>query len=96
MKGLDEARQLYEDFGRDMLHRRFPEFEGRIAVGLVGRGSECYGFDDALSMDHDFEPGFCLYLTDADDLLIGWRRPIGSCRSAAAPGAAASEKVTAV
>ena len=71
MKGLDEARQLYEDFGRDMLHARFPDFEGRIAVGLVGRGSECYGFDDALSQDHDFEPGFCLYLTDADDLLIG-------------------------
>ena len=71
MRGLDEARQLYEDFGRDMLHRRFPDFEDRIAVGLVGRGSECYGVDDALSTDHDFEPGFCLYLTDADDLLIG-------------------------
>ena len=71
MKGLDEARKLYEDFGRELLHRRFPTFEARIAVGLAGRGSECFGFDDALSRDHDFEPGFCLWLTDADDLRIG-------------------------
>lgn len=71
MKGLEEARRYYEDFGRDMLHARFPEFEERIAVGLVGRGSECFGFDDDISRDHDFEQGFCLWLTDADDLLIG-------------------------
>ena len=71
MKGLEEARRYYEDFGRDMLHARFPEFEERIAVGLVGRGSECFGFDDEVSRDHDFEQGFCLWLTDADDLLIG-------------------------
>ena len=69
MKGLEEARRYYEDFGRDMLHARFPEFEERIAVGLVGRGSECFGFDDDISRDHDFEQGFCLWLTDADDLL---------------------------
>ena len=46
MKGLEEARRYYEDFGREMLHERFPDFEERIAVGLAGRGSECFGFDD--------------------------------------------------
>ena len=71
MKGLEEARAFYENFGREMLHDRFPDFEDRIAVGLAGRGSECFGFDDAISRDHDFEQGFCLWLTDADDLLIG-------------------------
>ena len=46
MKGLDEARAFYEEYGRDMIHERFPEYEGRIAVGLAGHGSECFGFDD--------------------------------------------------
>lgn len=71
MRGLEEARALYEEYGRPMLHEQFPELEGRVAVGLAGHGSECYGFDDALSRDHDFARGFCLWLTDADDLRYG-------------------------
>ena len=71
MRGLEEARALYEEYGRPQLHRDFPELEGRVAVGLAGHGSECYGFDDELSRDHDFARGFCLWLTDEDDLLYG-------------------------
>ena len=71
MRGLEQARALYEEFGRPMLHRQFPELEGRVAVGLAGHGSECYGFDDELSRDHDFARGFCLWLTDEDDLRCG-------------------------
>ena len=71
MQGLEEARLLYEDYGRPMLHEQFPELEGRVAVGLVGHGSECYGFDDEISRDHDFARGFCLWLTDEDDLRYG-------------------------
>ena len=71
MQGLDEARALYEEFGRPMIHAQFPQLEGRIAVGLVGHGSECYGYDDELSRDHDFARGFCLWLTDEDDLRYG-------------------------
>ena len=71
MQGLEEARALYEEYGRPLLHRDFPELEGRVAVGLVGHGSECYGFDDRISRDHDFARGFCLWLTDADDLRYG-------------------------
>ena len=71
MRGLDEARLFYERKGREMISAQFPEWEGRIAVGLAGRGSQCFGYDDALSRDHDFEQGFCLWLTDEDDLAVG-------------------------
>ena len=71
MKGLEEARACYERYGRPMLREQFPDYEGRIAVGLVGRGSECLGFDDELSRDHDFAPGFCLWLTEEDEERIG-------------------------
>ena len=71
MKGLDEARAFYEEYGRDMIHERFPEYEGRIAVGLAGHGSECFGFDDELSRDHDFPLGFCLWIDAEVDRRIG-------------------------
>lgn len=71
MQGLEAARALYETRGRELIHRRFPEYEGRIAVGLAGHGSECFGFDDAVSADHDFETGFCLWVDDETDRAIG-------------------------
>ena len=73
MKGLEEARKFYETAGKDMIAREFPEYEGRIAVGLVGHGSECFGFDDDISRDHDFETGFCMWLTREDEEKIGFK-----------------------
>ena len=64
MKGLELARKYYLDFGAPMLERDFPELVGKIAVGLIGSGSECLGYDDDISEDHDFEPAFCLFITD--------------------------------
>ena len=73
MKGLEEARKFYEEAGAEMISRNFGDFENRIAVGLVGDGSECFGFDDQTSRDHDFETGFCIWLTKDDEEKIGFR-----------------------
>lgn len=73
ISGLKLARAYWQEFGKPLIAERYPEYQGRIAAGLVGHGSECYGFDDELSHDHDFGPGFCLWLTDEDYAAIGER-----------------------
>lgn len=65
MQGLELSRRYYETYGEPMFHQ-FPQLDGLLAVGLCGSGSECFGFDDAVSRDHDFEPGFCIFLPGED------------------------------
>ena len=62
MKGIELARAYWETYGIPMIREQFPAYEGIIAAALTGSGSECYGFDDEVSRDHDFEPGFCLFI----------------------------------
>ena len=62
MQGLEIARRFFEDCGRPMLEHQFPALLPQLAAGLLGSGSECFGYDDEVSRDHDFEPGFCLFL----------------------------------
>ena len=64
MKGLELARQYYEAYGREMLQSQFSHVLPLLATGLAGSGSECYGYDDEISHDHDFEPAFCIFLPD--------------------------------
>ncbi len=66
MKGLELAKKYYKTYGEPMLTEQFPELLPKLAVGLIGSGSECFGFDDEVSRDHDFEPGFCIFLPGED------------------------------
>ncbi|EIK85982.1 DUF4037 domain-containing protein [Bifidobacterium sp. UMB1230] len=70
--GMQLAKEYWQTYGKQLLELpKFRDYKSRIAAGLVGHGSECYGFDDEISRDHDFGPGFCLWLTDEDYAKIG-------------------------
>jgi hypothetical protein len=71
MKGLALARAYFLQFGMPLLNGPFLQYQERIAAGLVGEGSECFGYDDDLSRDHDFGPGFCFWLPEDLYLEIG-------------------------
>ena len=64
MQGLELSKGYFEEYGMPMLEEKFPELLPSLAAGLFGSGSECSGFDDDVSQDHDFEPGFCLILPE--------------------------------
>nr|WP_217625126.1 DUF4037 domain-containing protein [Bifidobacterium sp. SO4] len=73
VSGLKLARAFWTQVVRPMIEAKYPQYVSRIAAGLVGHGSECYGFDDEYSQDHDFGPRCCLWLADEDYETIGER-----------------------
>lgn len=71
MSGMELCRAFYEECGRRMIAEKFPAYESRIAIGLIGRGSDCFGYDDTLSRDHDWGPEFCMWVTEKTFAEIG-------------------------
>ena len=68
---LERCHKFYKTYGAKMIHEKFPEYEDRIAVGMVGEGSDCFGYEDEISKDHDYELGFCMWLCKKDYKKIG-------------------------
>lgn len=68
---IENCRVFYETYGAPMIHTYFPKYEQQIAVGLAGEGSDCFGYEDAISMDHDCELGFCLWIPEELNWTIG-------------------------
>jgi hypothetical protein len=66
VKGIELCERFYLEYGAPMLKKSFGELDGLIAVGVAGSGSECLGYDDEISRDHDFEAGFCIFIPDED------------------------------
>jgi len=71
ISGLTLSKEYYETYGKPMIENKFPQYADKIAVGLVGEGSDCFGFDDAYSMDHDWGPSFCMWVSDTTYEEIG-------------------------
>ncbi|MCH5257788.1 MAG: DUF4125 family protein [Lachnospiraceae bacterium] len=71
VSGLSLSRAFYDKYGRPMIAEKFPDYESKIAVGLVGKGSDCFGYDDMLSTDHDWGPEFCMWVTEETYEAIG-------------------------
>ncbi len=46
MKGLELCERYFNEVGALMIDKKFGDYRDRIAAGLVGDGSECFGFDD--------------------------------------------------
>ena len=64
MKGIELSQKFFREFGKPMLESEFSGVIDKLACGILGPGSECFGFDDSISRDHDFEAGFCIFLPD--------------------------------
>ncbi|MBS7263056.1 MAG: DUF4037 domain-containing protein [Eubacteriales bacterium] len=73
MNGIELSENFFFEYGMPLLKADFPELLPRVAAGIVGSGSECLGFDDEISRDHDYEAGFCLWLSREDVAVYGFR-----------------------
>ncbi len=75
--GLRLSKRYFLEVGLPALQKEFPSVLPQIAAGLAGSGSDCFGVDDELSRDHDWGPGFCLWLPEeahrtAGEALQAW------------------------
>lgn len=66
MKALELSRRYYFDCCEPVLRREVPELLPHLAAGLIGEGSDCFGWDDELSRDHDWGLRVCLFFPDAE------------------------------
>jgi hypothetical protein len=66
MNGLELSRRYFHEIAEPLLKVDYPETYGRLAAGLVGNGSECFGYDDEISRDHDWGVDFFLWLHESD------------------------------
>jgi hypothetical protein len=76
MAGLELSRRFFQEAVQPLLAKNFPDL--RYAAALIGPGSEVYGFDTEMSIDHDWGPRSFLFVRDEDK---GQRDAIGDLLS---------------
>ena len=65
LTGLEKA-EIVAKYTSEFIKVKYPNLYSRICLALVGVGSECLGFDDEISEDHDFSSRCQLFLDDSD------------------------------
>ena len=70
MKALDLSEQYFTEIAFPAMQIEFPELVSRMATGLVGNGSECFGYDDEISRDHDWGVDFFIWLSENNREMI--------------------------
>lgn len=77
MGGLELSEEYLHTVAQPSLERAFPDLYPRLAAGLIGNGSECFGFDDDISRDHDWGIDFYIWVSDEDrqaiEPLLEWK-----------------------
>ena len=75
---LELSRAFFLQYAQPELEQKFPQWAPHVAAGLVGNGSECFGYDDAISTDNDWGIDFYLWVTEekreAIPVLAAWKR----------------------
>lgn len=61
-KGLEICQKYYETYGKKLIDEKYASYKQYMAIGMFGYGSDCLGYDDEISKDHDFGGGFCILL----------------------------------
>jgi len=67
---LQLSRDYYSNVAEPRLKIEFPGLYPRLAAGLAGNGSECFGYDDEISRDHDWGVDFYIWTLEEDKYLI--------------------------
>ena len=66
IKGMELSELYFKNIYLPVLEKNFPDLYEKMAAGLAGEGSECFGYDDEMSQDHDFGSSCCIWLTQED------------------------------
>ena len=65
IKGLELSESFFNE-NKALLFKKIPSNAIEyITIGLFGFGSECYGVDDEISEDHDFDQSFIILVEDS-------------------------------
>ncbi|MDO5035099.1 MAG: DUF4037 domain-containing protein [Actinomycetaceae bacterium] len=62
LQGLDRSRMWWMLSIEPVIKQELPDLYPYMTAGLVGDGSDCFGYDDEISMDHDNDTRVKLWL----------------------------------